>query len=117
MRKSNRDIDNRRKKVGRPRTTGTGEQVIVRLHEPMLGMIDRWAAGQDDALSRPEAIRRLLALALAADHGAKPRQLAPDDKDRARSVREVRTALEHTKEKIELALAAIEAAEAKLPKS
>jgi hypothetical protein len=61
-----RAIKNKPRKVGRPRTTGTGEQVVVRMHEPMLGTIDKWAAKQDDKPGRPEAIRRLVQLGLAA---------------------------------------------------
>jgi hypothetical protein len=52
------------KKLGRPRTTGSGEQVVVRMHKPMLGAIDKWRAQQEDEPTRPEAIRRLVAQAL-----------------------------------------------------
>ena len=55
----------KRKKPGPPRTTGPGEQVVVRLHEPMLGSIDRWRSSQEDAPTRAEAIRRLVELSLA----------------------------------------------------
>jgi hypothetical protein len=61
-----RAIKNKPKKVGRPRTTGPGEQVIVRMHEPMLGTIDKWAGEQDDKPGRPEAIRRMVQLGLSA---------------------------------------------------
>ncbi|HMA72137.1 MAG TPA: hypothetical protein VKP67_11700 [Xanthobacteraceae bacterium] len=53
-----------RKKPGPPRTTGPGVQVIVRLHQPMLGSIDEWRKNQEGAPSRPEAIRRLLGFAM-----------------------------------------------------
>jgi len=57
--------------------------------------------------SRSEAIRRLLERGLAAEQGAKPPR--PHEKCRAagRSIREARDALEHSREKIELALAAL----------
>jgi hypothetical protein len=41
-------------------------QIGMRWHEPQLGMIDEWAAGQDDKPDRPDAIRRLVQLGLAA---------------------------------------------------
>jgi hypothetical protein len=53
------------KKLGRPKTTGSGEQVVVRLHEPLLAAIDQWCAEQLDSPSRAEALRRLAAQALA----------------------------------------------------
>jgi len=46
------------KKRRGPQPTGKGELIGVRLHEPMLGAIDAWIAGQPDPKpSRPEAIR------------------------------------------------------------
>jgi hypothetical protein len=57
MIKSIRGITKRR---GRPKTTGKGEPVMVRLHEPQLSNLDAWIAAQEDEPSRPEAIRRLL---------------------------------------------------------
>ena len=48
-------------KVGRPKT-GRGVQVIVRMHTKQLRAIDRWIRGAE--ISRPEAIRRLVGLAL-----------------------------------------------------
>jgi hypothetical protein len=47
---------------GRPKTTGPGEQVVVRLHQPILGELERWAA--KSGVTRAEAIRRLLEQAL-----------------------------------------------------
>jgi len=63
MGKTIRDI---RKKRGRPVTTGRGDGVLVRLHRPLMSALDAWIASQDDELSRPEAIRRLVEQALAA---------------------------------------------------
>jgi hypothetical protein len=48
---------------GRPKTTGPGEQVVVRLHQPMLGSIDQWAKHND--VTRAEAVRRLVELGLS----------------------------------------------------
>jgi hypothetical protein len=48
------------KKVGRPRTTGPGEQVVVRLHQPMLDEIDEWRG----EMTRAEALRRLARVGL-----------------------------------------------------
>jgi hypothetical protein len=49
---------------GRPKTTGAGIQVVVRLHNPILTGIDRWRGIQEDAPTRAEAIRRLVEQAL-----------------------------------------------------
>jgi len=65
MSKSIRDTKNKHKKVGRPVTTGKGMQIGMRWHEPLLGTIDKWAAGQEDKPGRSEAIRRLVQLGLA----------------------------------------------------
>ncbi len=65
MSKLIRGTKNKQKKVGRPVTTGKGMQIGMRWHKPLLGTIDRWAAGQDDKPGRPEAIRRLVQLGLA----------------------------------------------------
>jgi hypothetical protein len=54
----------KRKKPGPPRTTGPGEQVVVRLHDPLKSALDEWRAGESDTPTRAEAIRRLLAKAL-----------------------------------------------------
>jgi Arc/MetJ-type ribon-helix-helix transcriptional regulator len=90
-----------------------GPFVGARLPQELIDKIDAWAARECDN-SRSEAIRRLLERALTTDQGAKPRRLVPDEKDRVagRSIREARTALEQTRVKIELALAAIARAEA-----
>jgi hypothetical protein len=54
-----------RKKMGRPPTGRAVRAVMVRLHEPMDSLIDEWIARRLERPSRPDAIRRLLALALA----------------------------------------------------
>jgi hypothetical protein len=71
--------------------------------------IDAWAVA-NRVTSRSDAIRRLVEHGLSSKSAVtKPRRLAPDEKDQAagRSIREARVALEHGREKIELALAAI----------
>lgn len=54
------------KKRGRP-ATGKGTQVVVRCQPDLLRTLDAWIKKQPDKVTRPEAIRRLLAKAL--DHG------------------------------------------------
>lgn len=51
---------------GRP-AIGKGEPVHIRLRPELAAAIDAWIAKQDDMPSRPEAIRRLVEAALAAD--------------------------------------------------
>ena len=46
------------------RPPAPGTNIGVRLQAPELTQLDEWRARQDDAPSRPEAIRRLLAKAL-----------------------------------------------------
>jgi Arc/MetJ-type ribon-helix-helix transcriptional regulator len=53
------------KKRGPP-ATGKGEPIAVRMHPPQLKALDAWIAQQEPPFpSRPEAVRRLLELALA----------------------------------------------------
>ena len=54
------------RKRGRPKTTGRGAGVLVRLHPDAMKSLDRWSAQQQDAPSRPEAIRRLVGMGLAS---------------------------------------------------
>jgi hypothetical protein len=67
MRTSIRDISKKKETRGRKKTTGPGEPVLLRLHSPLLTDLDAWASHQNDAPSRPEAIRRLVERALAAE--------------------------------------------------
>jgi hypothetical protein len=53
------------KKRGRPKTTGKGELIGVRILPPLLKELDAWIAGQGNPMSRPHAIRRLVERALA----------------------------------------------------
>jgi hypothetical protein len=53
------------KKTG-PTATDKGEPVVVRMHTPQLKALDAWIAQQKPPFpSRPEAVRRLVELALA----------------------------------------------------
>jgi hypothetical protein len=70
------------KKRGRP-ATGRGEQVQVRLQPILVHQIDLWRGNRSDAPTRPEAIRRLIQLGLAAHpvRRAHPVFHSPDDPD------------------------------------
>ena len=50
--------------MGRPKTTGPGEPQVVRMHDAQLQLIDAWIDEQDEKISRPEAIRRLVEIGL-----------------------------------------------------
>jgi len=65
MKRSIRDIP---KKRGRPKTTGRGEGVLVRLHKHQIAALDEWIATLDPPPTRPEAMRRLVEQALRALH-------------------------------------------------
>jgi hypothetical protein len=52
--------------LGRPKTTGPGNPQVVRMHDQQIALIDAWIAMQGEAISRPEAIRRLVQLGLMA---------------------------------------------------
>jgi hypothetical protein len=53
------------RKRGRPKTTGSGEGVHLRLLPELLAPLDAWIAAQAEPRpTRPEAIRRLLTGAL-----------------------------------------------------
>jgi hypothetical protein len=99
----------KKRKRGRP-ATGKDPLVGVRMAPELRHAVEAWAAKQPDKPSLSEAIRHHVQRSLAAESAAtKPRHLVPDEKDRAdsRSIREARDALEHSREKIELALAAL----------
>ena len=59
---------------GRPKTTGSGFSINVRLQGEQLEHLDGWIAKQREYRSRPEAIREILARALKL---AQPRQMGP----------------------------------------
>ena len=58
-----RSVTVRKKKRAAP-ATGKGAPIGLRLEPATLARVDRWAASQQDDPSRPEAIRRLVELAL-----------------------------------------------------
>jgi hypothetical protein len=62
MAKSIRDI---KKKIGRPKTTGSGAPQLVRMHDDQLSAVDAWRE-KHGVTTRPEAIRRLVELGLKA---------------------------------------------------
>jgi hypothetical protein len=49
-------------KTGRPKSTGAGTPMVVRMHEPQIAALDGWIG--EAGLSRPEAIRQLVDWAL-----------------------------------------------------
>jgi hypothetical protein len=58
-------ISDSRKKRGRPKTTGEGQLVGVRILPDLLAQLDAWIAARSHPKpSRPEAIRRLVELGL-----------------------------------------------------
>jgi hypothetical protein len=64
-------ISDNKKKRGRP-STGIGAPVGLRLYPELDALLDSWIAAQPEPRpSRPEAIRRILAQALAPTEGAK----------------------------------------------
>jgi hypothetical protein len=58
-------VISQKKKRGPP-PTGKGEPVLVRVQPDAMRRLDLWISKQDDAPSRPEAIRRLVELGLAS---------------------------------------------------
>jgi hypothetical protein len=58
-------VSDNKKRIGRP-PTGVGTLVGQRWRDDQLEQIDRWAAKQDDAPGRSEAIRRLVEIGLKA---------------------------------------------------
>jgi hypothetical protein len=64
MLKSIRDSKKSKPKIGRPKTTGSGQPQVVRMHDQQIAAIDAWMAMHDAEISRPEAIRRLVDLGL-----------------------------------------------------
>jgi hypothetical protein len=62
MAKSIRDTAKR--PIGRPKTTGPGTGVTVKMHDYHLDALDNWIARQKEPLTHPEAIRRLVELGL-----------------------------------------------------
>jgi hypothetical protein len=53
-----------RKKRGPP-PTGKGVPILVRIRPPLLRTLDEWIGNQEVSITRPQAIRRLIEIALA----------------------------------------------------
>ena len=54
------------KKRRGPAPTGVGKAQLVRIHDKQLAEIDAWVGHQHEAISRPEAIRRLVEIGLGS---------------------------------------------------
>jgi|ERR1700722_3297589 len=68
-----------KKRRGRPVTTGKGTLIGVRLLDDPLSTLDAWIAKQKEtALSRPEAIRRLVEIGLKAEKPSKATRSTPN---------------------------------------
>src|SRR4051812_10690837 len=72
----------RAKKRGQP-PTGKEVQIVVRMQPASLRALDAWLANQPDRPTRPEAIRRLVELALAVEGPPKIPVPATRQRDRA----------------------------------
>ena len=63
-----KSISDNTKRRGRPKTTGTGTLIGIRLHKPQLARLDHWIKAQPKPRpTRPEAIRILLDKACAPE--------------------------------------------------
>ncbi|VWX56722.1 conserved hypothetical protein [Sphingorhabdus sp. 109] len=60
-------INDTRKKRGRGRPRVDATQLAVRVPPELLAKLDAWISHQEEAISRPEALRRLAVLALDHD--------------------------------------------------
>jgi hypothetical protein len=89
------------KKRGRPKTTGKGELIGVRILPPFLKELDAWIAGREPRLSRPEAIRRFVEQGLA--RSSKVKAHIPDgtsDTAKQRKAKKAREMAHHAVERI-----------------
>jgi hypothetical protein len=84
MRKSIRDTKKSKAKIGRPKTTGTGQPQVVRMHDQQIAEIDAWIARQGQEMSRPDAIRRLVEIGLGGGNSA--RQRSANSAERAKQL-------------------------------
>jgi hypothetical protein len=60
--------ESKKNRRGRPSTGGRCEGILVRFEPSQIAAVDSWAERQDEPATRPEAIRRLVEIGLAADH-------------------------------------------------
>jgi hypothetical protein len=65
MAKTAKRSSKKRRGPGRPPTTGIGKLIGIRCHKEFLKRVDRWRADHE-GISRPQAIRRLAEMGLAA---------------------------------------------------
>ena len=78
------------KKKRGPKPTGKGELIGVRIQPPKLARLDYWISQQEDAPSRPEAIRRLLEQGLAGPYPkSQPSKEAAKNKAQKMAGREI----------------------------
>jgi hypothetical protein len=59
----------KRRRVGRPYTTGIGTLIGIRCHKEFLSRVDDWRDRKAPELSRPQAIKQLAEIGL--DHEEK----------------------------------------------
>ena len=74
-------------KTGRPKSTGAGAPMVVRMHKPQIKAIDGWIGDSD--ITRPEAIRQLVTWALAHTKPKEPTEVPVNvmQKNRDRELR------------------------------
>jgi hypothetical protein len=58
-----------KRRVGRPKTTGPGTLIGIRLQDPDLNPVEAWS--KHEGVTLQEAIRRLIRLGLAASRSGK----------------------------------------------
>ena len=75
-----------KKSRGRPKSTGTGTLIGVRLQDDALAKLDVWA-NEQNMPSRPEAVRQLIDLGLRVDPDCPP--LTDEELKRFRPAAEV----------------------------
>lgn len=61
-----------KKTRGRPVTTGRGTGVLIKVHDPLLAAVDNWRKRKGGGLTRPEAFKRLAAIAIDLDPDLPP---------------------------------------------
>jgi hypothetical protein len=66
MSKSTQKDTKKSKKMGRP-ATGQGQQIGTRWPDDILYRVDEWRRIQPDIPTRPDALRRLVLIGLAAE--------------------------------------------------
>lgn len=85
-------LNSAKKRKGRP--TIDSEAVNVRMARPMLNAIDAWITGYDPSMTRPEAVRRMIEIALLQQPGlqaiiAEMEQGTPEQRESAAVLRKM----------------------------